>query len=141
MLDGDNVRRGLNKDLGFTESDRVENIRRVSEVAALFVDAGVITLVSFISPFRSERASARERVGDREFAEIFVDTPIEECRRRDPKGLYAKVDAGKIPNFTGISSPYEPPLTPDVHLRTTEASPDELADRVIGWLAANGYVR
>jgi bifunctional enzyme CysN/CysC len=131
LLDGDNVRHGLNKDLGFTDEDRVENIRRVSEVAKLMTDAGLIVLVSFISPFRSERNMARELFAANEFAEVFVDTPIEICESRDVKGLYKKARAGKIPNFTGIDSPYEAPLAPEFHLRTTEASPDALAESII----------
>ena len=126
MLDGDNVRHGLNRDLGFTEADRVENIRRVAEVAALMAEAGLIVLVSFISPYRAERQMARELLPAGEFMEVFVDTPIAECRRRDPKGLYAKVDAGLIKNFTGVDAPYEAPLAPDIHIRTTDASAEEL---------------
>ncbi len=141
VLDGDNVRHGLNRDLGFTEADRVENIRRVSEAAALFVDAGLIVLVSFISPYRAEREMARERVGGEEFIEVFVDTPIAECRRRDPKGLYARADAGQIRNFTGIDAPYEPPLAPDLHLRTLDAAPEVQADRVIEALLLRGVIR
>jgi len=140
LLDGDNVRHGLNRDLGFTDDDRVENIRRVAEVAKLFVDAGLITLVSFISPFRSERLTARELVGEGEFIEIFVDTPIEECRRRDPKGLYAKADEGKILNFTGIDSPYEAPENPEVRLATTGTDPEALADRMIDYLRDRGFI-
>src|SRR4029079_15837179 len=109
LLDGDNVRHGLNQDLGFTDADRVENIRRVGEAAKLFVDAGIITLVSFISPFRSERRMARELLKPGQFIEIFVDTPIELCMARDPKGLYKRAAAGQIKNFTGIDSPYEEP--------------------------------
>ncbi len=123
LLDGDNVRHGLNRDLGFSEADRVENIRRIAEVARLFVDAGLIVLVSFISPYRAERMLARERVEEGEFIEIYVDTPIEECRRRDPKGLYARADAGAIRNFTGVDAPYEPPLTPEIHLETLPRRP------------------
>ncbi len=130
MLDGDNVRHGLNRDLGFTEADRVENIRRVAEVAALMADAGLIVLVSFISPYRAERQMARELLPEGEFIEVFVDTPIEECRRRDPKGLYAKVDAGLIKNFTGVDAPYEPPERPEVHLPTCDATVEALAGAV-----------
>ncbi len=133
-LDGDNVRHGLNKDLGFTDADRVENIRRVAEVAKLFSDAGVLTLVSFISPFRAERQMARDLMPPGEFIEIFVDTPIDVCRQRDPKGLYRKADAGQITNFTGISSPYEAPVNPDLHLETVRADPVELAERVVKFL-------
>ncbi|HTW25711.1 MAG TPA: sulfate adenylyltransferase subunit CysN [Acetobacteraceae bacterium] len=141
VLDGDNIRHGLNRDLGFTEADRVENIRRVSEAAALFVDAGLIVLVSFISPYRAERDAARERIGDGEFLEVFVDTPIEECRRRDPKGLYEKAYSGLIRNFTGVDAPYEAPLTPEIHLRTVEAVPEVLADRVIEALRGRNIIR
>lgn len=130
-LDGDNVRHGLNRDLGFTEADRVENIRRVAEVARLMSDAGLIVLVSFISPFRSERLLAREMMAPGEFLEIFVDTPIEECARRDPKGLYKKAMAGKLANFTGISSPYEAPEAPDIHLNTVEQDAETLASAVV----------
>ncbi|MDK1385945.1 sulfate adenylyltransferase subunit CysN [Sinorhizobium sp. 8-89] len=127
LLDGDNVRHGLNRDLGFTEEDRVENIRRVAEVAKLMADAGLIVLVSFISPFRDERRMARELMDEREFIEIFIDTPLDECARRDPKGLYEKALAGKIANFTGVSSPYEAPENPELHLRTVGHEPIDLA--------------
>jgi bifunctional enzyme CysN/CysC len=120
--------------LGFTEADRVENIRRVAEVAALFADAGLITLVAFISPYRAERDEARRRLPDGEFLEVFVDTPLEECVARDAKGLYSKAIAGEIRNFTGISAPYEPPLAPDIHLRTAEGSPEMLAEQVVAAL-------
>jgi bifunctional enzyme CysN/CysC len=138
VLDGDNVRHGLNRDLGFTDADRVENIRRVAETAKLMAEAGLIVLVSFISPFRSERDMARGLMPEGEFMEIFVDTPIEVCRSRDPKGLYARADAGEIKNFTGVDSPYEPPDAPDLHLRTVEAAPDALAEAVIAYLEAHG---
>ncbi len=128
LLDGDNIRHGLNRDLGFTDADRVENIRRVGEVAKLFADAGSVVLVSFISPFRAERQMARELVEPGAFHEIFIDTPIDVCRARDPKGLYRKADAGEIRNFTGIDSPYEPPEAAEFVLRTAEAEPDRLAD-------------
>ena len=140
LLDGDNVRLGLNRDLGFTDADRVENIRRVAEVAKLFVDAGLIVLVSFISPFRDERRLARELVEKGEFVEIFVDTPLEECERRDPKGLYRKARAGEIRNFTGIDSGYEPPENAEVVLKTVERSVDDLSDEVIAWLREGGYL-
>jgi len=140
MLDGDNVRHGLNKDLGFTAADRVENIRRVGEVAKLFVDAGLIVLCSFISPFRAERAAVCELVENAEFIEIYVKAPLEVCERRDPKGLYAKSRAGRLPNFTGIDSPYEPPEHPDLVLDTTSATADELAQRVTDLLSARGIV-
>jgi bifunctional enzyme CysN/CysC len=131
VLDGDNVRHGLNRDLGFTDEDRVENIRRVAEVARLMVDAGLIVLVSFISPFRDERRMARDLFGPGDFAEVYVDTPIELCEQRDPKGLYAKARAGELRNFTGVDSPYEPPLDPELHLRTEKESVDALARRVV----------
>ena len=134
MLDGDNVRHGLNRDLGFTDADRVENIRRVGEVAKLFVDAGSVVLCSFISPFRAERQMVRELVDADEFIEIFVDTPIEECKRRDPKGLYARAAEGKIKNFTGIDSPYEAPESPEIIVDTYQGSAEDAARRVIGAL-------
>lgn len=134
LLDGDNVRHGLNKDLGFTDEDRVENIRRVAQVAKLMTDAGLIVLVSFISPFRSERDMARALFAPGEFAEVFVDTPLEICEQRDVKGLYEKARAGKIPNFTGIDSPYEAPLTPEFHLQTTDANPEVLATRIVDYI-------
>jgi len=134
MLDGDNVRHGLNKDLGFTEEDRVENIRRVAEVARLMADAGLIVLVSFISPFRSERRMARELMADDEFHEIFVDTPLEICEERDPKGLYKKARAGEIANFTGIDSPYEPPESAELRIATAELSAEEAAERIVAYL-------
>jgi bifunctional enzyme CysN/CysC len=137
-LDGDNVRHGLNRDLGFTDADRVENIRRVAETAKLMADAGLIVLVSFISPFRSERALARSLMGEGEFFEIFVDTPIEVCRERDPKGLYARAAAGEIKNFTGIDSPYEAPEAPEIRLMSAQSAPDELADEVIRRLEETG---
>jgi bifunctional enzyme CysN/CysC len=140
ILDGDNVRHGLNRDLGFSEADRVENIRRIAEVSRLFVEAGLIVIVSFISPYRAERMLARDRVGGDEFLEIFVDTPVEECRRRDPKGLYQKADAGQIRNFTGVDAPYEEPLDPEIRLRTLEGSPDMLADEVVASLRVRGIV-
>jgi bifunctional enzyme CysN/CysC len=134
ILDGDNVRHGLNKDLGFTEAARVENIRRVAEVARLMADAGLIVLVSFISPFEKERRLAREIAGDVDFAEVYVDTPLEVCEARDPKGLYRRARAGEIKNFTGIDSPFEPPAHPDVVLHGAEEEPTGLADKLHGWL-------
>jgi bifunctional enzyme CysN/CysC len=136
VLDGDNVRHGLNRDLGFTEADRVENIRRVGEVARLMVDAGLIVLVSFISPYRAERRMARELFAAGEFIEIFVDAPLAECERRDVKGLYAKARRGELKNFTGIDSVYEAPEAPDVHLHTGAESVDvcvrRLLEKVVG---------
>ena len=140
ILDGDNVRHGLNRDLGFTEADRVENIRRIAEVAKLFVEAGLIVLVSFISPYRAERMLARDCVEEGEFLEIFVDTPVDECRRRDPKGLYRKADAGQLRNFTGVDAPYEPPLDPEIRLNTMSGSPEALAEEVFATLRARGIV-
>ena len=140
LLDGDNVRHGLNKDLGFTDADRVENIRRVGEAARLFVDAGLIVLTAFISPFRSERRMARELVGEAEFLEVFVDTPIEVCIARDPKGLYEKAKAGKIKNFTGIDSPYETPEHADIIIKTTDASPEDHAQAIVKYLRDKGYL-
>ena len=131
LLDGDNVRHGLNKDLGFTDADRVENIRRVGEVAKLMTDAGLIVLVSFISPFRAERQMVREAMAPGEFIEVHIDTPIEECERRDVKGLYAKARSGKLKNFTGIDSPYERPQKPEIHIDTTGATPEAAADRIV----------
>jgi bifunctional enzyme CysN/CysC len=134
MLDGDNVRHGLNRDLGFTDADRVENIRRVGEVARLFVDAGAIVLCSFISPFRAERRMVRELVGDGEFVEIHVDTPLEVCKQRDPKGLYARAMEGKIKNFTGIDSPYEPPEKAEIVVDTSKGSAEDVATHIVAAL-------
>ncbi|HSK40514.1 MAG TPA: adenylyl-sulfate kinase, partial [Arenibaculum sp.] len=138
ILDGDNVRHGLNRDLGFTDADRVENIRRVAEAAKLMADAGLLVLVSFISPFRSERDMARGLMPEGEFVEIFVDTPIELCQARDPKGLYARAAAGEIKNFTGLDSPYEAPTVPDLYLRTAESPAEDLAEQVIAYLEERG---
>ncbi|VVP19159.1 Bifunctional enzyme CysN/CysC [Pseudomonas fluorescens] len=131
LLDGDNVRHGLNRDLGFTEADRVENIRRVSEVARLMLDAGLITLVSFISPFRAERDMARSLAGDGNFLEIFIDAPLALAEQRDPKGLYLKARRGELKNFTGIDSPYEPPVAPDIHIDTQHESAEAAAERIV----------
>ena len=139
-LDGDNVRHGLNRDLGFTQADRVENIRRIAEVAKLFVQAGLIVLVSFISPYRAERGLARDTVEAGEFFEIFVDTPVEECRRRDPKGLYAKADAGLLRNFTGVDAPYEPPEAPELRLLTLDQPAEILAEQVVAELQRRGII-
>jgi bifunctional enzyme CysN/CysC len=140
LLDGDNVRHGLNQDLGFTDADRVENIRRVAEAAKLFVDAGLITLVSFISPFRSERRIARDLLKPGQFVEIFVDAPIEVCMARDPKGLYKRAVEGKIKNFTGIDSPYERPENPELTLTTATITPEEAAERIVAHLRDNGLI-
>ena len=131
LLDGDNVRHGLNRDLGFTDADRVENIRRIGEAARLFVDAGLIVLTAFISPFRSERRMARELVGESEFLEVFVDTPIDVCMQRDPKGLYEKARAGKIKNFTGIDSPYEAPEAPEIRIDAAATTSEAAADLIV----------
>ena len=140
ILDGDNVRHGLNRDLGFTDADRVENIRRVAEVARLMVDAGLVTIVSFISPFRAERRYARELFETSEFLEVFIDTPIEVCERRDPKGLYRKARSGEITNFTGIGSPYEPPLNVECHLLASEGTPRKLAETIVAELVGRGII-
>ncbi len=134
------MRHGLNKDLGFTDADRVENIRRVAEVARLMTDAGLITLVSFISPFRSERRMAREMLEPGEFIEVHVDTPLEVAEARDVKGLYAKARAGQIRNFTGIDSPYEAPLEPELRINTASSTAEEAADQLLEYLARNGVI-
>jgi len=134
LLDGDNFRHGLNKDLGFTDADRVENIRRVAEVARLMADSGLIVMTAFISPFRRERRMAKEIIGDIEFIEVFVDTPLSVCEARDPKGMYAKARRGEIPNFTGISSAYESPERADIHLQAGDRTAEDLADEVLNRL-------
>jgi bifunctional enzyme CysN/CysC len=139
LLDGDNVRLGLNRDLGFTEADRVENIRRAGEVAKLLADSGLIVLCCFISPYAADREMVRRLVPDGEFIEVFVDTPIDECARRDPKGLYAKAKAGKIKNFTGFDAPYEAPTNPEIHLHGQQA--EQLAERLLAKLAELGIIR
>lgn len=131
LLDGDNVRHGLNRDLGFTDEDRVENIRRVAEVAKLMVDAGLIVSVSFISPFAADRNMARGLFEPSEFVEVFVDAPLATCEQRDAKGLYAKARRGDLKNFTGIDSPYEPPLNPEVRLDTSLYSPDQCVEHLV----------
>jgi adenylylsulfate kinase len=142
-LDGDNVRHGLCSDLGFTAADRAENIRRVGEVCRLFADAGVVTIASFISPYRADRARVRRlhEAGGQAFLEVFVDTPIEVCEARDPKGLYKKARAGQIAGFTGIDDPYEPPENPEIRLPTAELSVDACVERVIAELTARGVLR
>ena len=134
VLDGDNVRHGLNSDLGFAAEDRVENIRRIGEVARLFADAGALVLSAFISPYRKDRDRVRGLMGPGEFIEVFVDTPLEICEARDPKGLYKKARAGEISNFTGLDAPYEAPENPEVHLQTAKLSVDEAAAQVIRFL-------
>lgn len=138
LLDGDNVRHGLNRDLGFTEADRVENIRRVGEVAKLMVDAGLIVLTAFISPFRTERQMARDLLTDGEFMEVFVEVPLEIAEQRDPKGLYKKARRGELKNFTGIDSPYEVPENPELIVDTSAMTAEAAADRVIDALRARG---
>jgi bifunctional enzyme CysN/CysC len=140
LLDGDNVRHGLNRDLGFTAADRVENIRRVSETAKLMTDAGLIVLVSFISPFVSERKMAREIMAAGEFVEIYVSTPLAVCEKRDVKGLYAKARRGEIKNFTGIDSPYEPPTDPELEIDTSQSSAEQAAERVVAYLRRGGFL-
>jgi bifunctional enzyme CysN/CysC len=140
LLDGDNVRHGLNRDLGFTEEDRVENIRRIAEVSRLMVDAGLIVLTAFISPFRSERRLARDLLEDGEFVEVYMDTPLEVAEQRDPKGLYRKARKGELKNFTGIDSPYEPPEAPEVTLEGARLDVEAAADRVIEALRDQGMI-
>ncbi len=141
LLDGDNVRHGLNKDLGFSENDRVENIRRIGEVSKLFVDSGLIVLTAFISPFKSDRQIAKSLVKYDEFIEIFIDTPLAVCETRDPKGLYKRARDGAIKNFTGIDSPYEPPKEPQIHIKTDECSVDECVDKIIAHLIKFGFIK
>jgi bifunctional enzyme CysN/CysC len=140
LLDGDNVRHGLNKDLGFTDADRVENIRRVAEVSRLMVDAGLVVLVSFISPFRSERRMARALVAAGEFIEVFVDTPLDVAESRDPKGLYVKARRGELKNFTGVDSPYEVPEQPELRLDTTRLTAEDSAQEILRYLERMGIV-
>ena len=142
VLDGDNVRHGLNKNLGFSAEDREENIRRIGEVAKLFSDAGVITMTSFISPYRSDRRLARELHDEDNlfFVEVFVDAPIEVCEERDPKGLYKKARKGEIKGFTGIDDPYEPPKNPELIINTAEMMPQEGAMKILGYLVEKGHL-
>lgn len=141
VLDGDNLRHGLCADLGFDAAARTENIRRVSHLAALFADAGVLVLTAFISPFRSDRTAARAVIGDRDFLEVFVDAPLAICEARDPKGLYRKARAGQITEFTGISSPYEAPAQPDLHLRNADRPLAAAVAEVRALLAARGFLQ
>jgi bifunctional enzyme CysN/CysC len=136
LLDGDNVRHGLNKDLGFTDADRIENIRRVGEVAKLMTDAGLIVITAFISPFRSERQMVRDMMAPGEFVEVFVDTPLSVAEERDVKGLYAKARSGQLKNFTGIDSPYEAPETPEIHIDTTKMDSDQAAEEIVKLLVS-----
>ena len=140
LLDGDNVRHGLNRDLGFTDQDRVENIRRIAEVSKLMVSSGLITIVSFISPFRAERLMARNLFNDDEFIEVFIDTPIEVCEARDSKGLYKKARAGQLKNFTGIDSDYEEPEMPEIALQNSDANIDDLVNNILDYLRANSKI-
>ncbi len=141
VLDGDNVRYRLNKDLSFTDEDRVENIRRIGEVSNLFVDSGLIVLSAFISPFTAERQMVRDMLPEGEFIEVFVNTPIEVCEQRDPKGLYQKARAGQIKNFTGIDSTYEIPVNPELEINTAELTLRECAEKVIDYLATRGLLK
>jgi adenylylsulfate kinase len=140
VLDGDNVRHGLNGDLGFSDTDRIENIRRIGEVAKLFVDAGLLVSTAFISPFVADRTMVRQLLGERQFIEVFIDTPIEICEQRDPKGLYKKARAGEIKNFTGIDSAYEQPVKPEIHIQAGAKSVEECANQVVYFLQADGYI-
>ncbi len=140
MLDGDNVRHGLNKDLGFSDADRVENIRRIGEVSKLFVDSGAIVLTAFISPFIADREQVRDLLPKGQFLEVFIDTPLEVCESRDPKGLYKKARAGEIKNFTGIDSAYEKPLNAEICVQTADKSVEQCADQVVAHLQEFGYL-
>ena len=141
LLDGDNIRMGLNRGLGFSNEDRIENIRRIGEVAKLFVDAGIIVLTAFISPFQEERDRVRSLVGEDEFIEIFIDTPLKVCESRDPKGLYKKARKGEILNFTGIDSPYEAPKNPEIHIHNDGISTEEAAKQIIDYLKTRNYLQ
>ncbi len=138
VLDGDNIRHGLNKNLGFSAADRSENIRRIGEVGKLFVDAGLIALASFVSPYRADRDAVRQLLAAGDFVEVYVETPVELCAQRDPKGLYQKARAGLIPNFTGVSDPYEPPLAPEIVIRTAACTPEQAAAQILAELARRG---
>ncbi|GIW39688.1 MAG: adenylyl-sulfate kinase [Candidatus Binatia bacterium] len=139
VLDGDNIRHGLNRDLGFSPEDRQENIRRIGEVAKLFTDAGVIVITAFISPYRSDRDNVRRIMREGDFIEVFVDAPLEVCEARDPKGHYKKARAGSLPDFTGVSAPYEAPENPELRLRTDRLSPEECVSRIVAFLEERGY--
>jgi len=140
LLDGDNVRHGLNKDLNFTDEDRVENIRRIGELSNLMIDAGLLVMTAFISPFKSDREMVRSLVQEHEFIEVYMKTAIEECERRDPKGLYKKARKGEIKNFTGIDSEYEVPVSPQITIDTVEMSIEECADQIIAYLKENRVI-
>jgi adenylylsulfate kinase len=139
LLDGDNVRMGLCRDLGFSDTDREENIRRIAEVARLFVDAGLIVITAFISPFQRDRAIARDVIGDKAFVEVFIDTPLSECERRDPKGLYGKARSGVIKNFTGIDSAYEGPVNPDIRINTLVDDLPRAVEKILAYLDERGF--
>ena len=141
VLDGDNIRFGLNKNLGFSAEDRAENIRRIGEVGKLFVDGGYITLASFVSPYREDRDGVRTLMADGDFAEIFIDTPVELCEERDPKGLYKKARAGEIPNFTGVSDPYEAPENAEMVIKTATGTPEEAAAQILAMLEQIGKIK
>ena len=141
LLDGDNVRHGLNGDLGFSDQDRIENIRRISEVAKLFVDAGLIVSTAFISPFRADRALAKSKIADAEFIEVFIDTPIEICEQRDPKGLYKLARAGEIKDFTGIDSAYEAPEQASIHINTADKTVEQCAQQVVNYLIEHQIIQ
>ena len=140
VLDGDNIRHGLNSNLGFSEEDRTENIRRIGEVGKLFADCGAITLTSFVSPYRGDRDSVRDLMAEGDFIEVFVNTPLELCEQRDPKGLYKKARNGEIKNFTGISDPYEPPVDPELEIITAACTPEEAAGLIISKLEELGKI-
>ncbi|OED64310.1 adenylyl-sulfate kinase [Vibrio tasmaniensis ZS-17] len=140
LLDGDNVRHGLNQDLGFSDKDRVENIRRIGEVAKLFVDSGSIVLTAFISPFISDRQQVRDLLGEQQFLEVFIDTPLEVCEARDPKGLYKKARKGEIKHFTGIDSEYQAPMNPEIHVKTAGKNIEECGEQVVNALRERGYI-
>jgi len=140
VLDGDNVRMGLNRDLGFSDSDRKENIRRIAETSKLMSDAGLIVITAFISPFREERGMAKEIIGENEFFEIFINTPIELCEKRDPKGLYKRARNGEIPMFTGIDSPYEPPINPYMNISTEFENSINISKTIINKLSSNNHL-
>ncbi|WP_434565632.1 adenylyl-sulfate kinase [Vibrio chagasii] len=140
LLDGDNVRHGLNKDLSFSDEDRIENIRRIGEVAKLFLDSGSIVLTAFISPFISDRQQVRDLLDEGQFLEVFIDTPLEVCELRDPKGLYKKARKGEIKHFTGIDSEYQAPVQPDIHVKTTGKSIEECGEQVVNVLRERGYI-
>jgi len=140
LLDGDNVRHGLNKDLGFSDTDRVENIRRIGELSKLMIDAGLLVMTAFISPFKADRQLVRDLVQQHEFVEVYMDTALEECEKRDPKGLYKKARSGQIKNFTGIDSEYETPENPEIIINTVELSIEECADKIITYLKDNRII-